>query len=75
MKKEFTISMDPLSSTTLFKQLVLKIPFNRSVLKEEKNTLRRHQNELDNSLKEKNENNIFENLNTIVTNLTKDTKF
>ena len=56
--------------TTFFKSIILRISINRSVLKDEKKIIKRHGKKLDSLIKEKNkENNIHENPNTLVTNL------
>ena len=59
LKKELSDSMETLSSSTaFFKSIVLRISINRSVLKDEKKIVKRHQKKLENLLKEKNiENN------------------
>ena len=71
MKKDFKMALENLlASTTFFKGVVFKISINRSVIKEEKLVLKRHQKNLDNLLKEKSElNDIYDNPNTVVTNL------
>ena len=71
LKKELCDSMKALSSsTTFFKSIILRISINRSVLKDEKKIIKRHRKKLDSLIKEKNkENNIHENPNPVVTNL------
>ena len=72
LKKELPYLMETLSSsTTFFKGIVLRISINRSVLKDEKKIVKRHQKKLENRKNiEKNiENNIHENPNPVVTNL------
>ena len=71
MKRDFKTAMENLlASTTFFKGVVLKISINRSVIKEEILVLKRHQNKLNNLLKEKIElNDIRDNPKTVVTNL------
>ena len=66
MKKYFKTAVGNLiASKTFFRRVVLKISINRSVIKEEKLVLKRHQ-KLDNLLKEKNElNDIYDNRNTV----------
>ena len=55
MKKDFKTAVENLiASKTFFRRVVLKISINRSVIKEEKLVLKRHQ-KLDDLLKEKNE--------------------
>ena len=58
--KELFGSMKTLSSSTIFiKRIILRISINRSVLKDEKKIIKRHQKKLDSLIKEKNkENNI-----------------
>ena len=70
MRKDLTTSMKNLSSTTtLFKSIILRIPINsRSVLKDEKKIIKRHQNKLQSLLDEKNKENIQANPNPVVTN-------
>ena len=71
LRKELCDSMKALSSsTTFFKSIILRISINRSVLKDEKKIIKRHRKKLDSLIKEKNkENNIHENPNPVVTNL------
>ena len=71
LRKELCDSMKVLSSsTTFFKSIILRISINRSVLKDEKKIIKRHRKKLDSLIKEKNkENNIHENPNPVVTNL------
>ena len=74
MKKDFkTATENLLASATFFKRVVLRISINRSVIKEVKLVLKRHQKKKDNLLKEKNElNDIYDNPNIVVTNLSSD---
>ena len=60
LRKELFGSMKALSSSTIFiKHIILRISINRSVLKDEKKIIKRHQKKLDSLIKEKNrENNI-----------------
>ena len=71
MKKDFKTAMENLlASATFFTGVVLRISINRSVIKEEKLVLKRHQMKLHDLLKEKNNlNDIYDNPNTVVTNL------
>ena len=71
LRKELCDSMKVLSKLrTFFKSIILRISINRSVLKDEKKIIKRHGKKLDSLIKEKNkENNIHENPNHFVTNL------
>ena len=67
MKNDFKTAVENLlASTTFFKGVVLKISINRSVTKEEKLVLKRHQKKSDN-LNELND--IYDNPKTVVTDL------
>ena len=58
------------SSTTFFESIILRISINWSVLKDEKKIIKHHWKKLNSLIKEKKKgNNIHENPNPVVTNL------
>ena len=58
-----------IASTIFFKGVLLKISINRSLNKEEKIVLERHQKKLGNIFKEENElNNLYDNPSTVSSN-------
>ena len=69
-KKDFKMVMENLiASTIFFKGVLLKISINRSLNKEEKIVLERHQKKLGNIFKEENElNNLYDNPSTVSSN-------